>query len=139
MERSPCQTLDDGTLVFSIGPELLAELRAWQGQVDRSIAEQQVRTGGFFDGSRLDKNVVQDIRGSLERGDPRPLEAGNRVLMPGSHCGSASEFREPKITWAEHDEVMALGRAFRDPPVADVAGVEQCTCAIASSPSASCE
>jgi hypothetical protein len=72
MERTPCQTLDDGTLVFSIRPELLTELQAWQEQVDRGIAEQQVRTGKFFDGSRLSKNVLQGVRQSLERGEPRP-------------------------------------------------------------------
>ncbi len=97
MERTPCETLDDGTLLFRIGPELLTELRAWQEQVDRSIAEEQVRTGKFFDGSRLKKNIVGGVRASLERGEPIPyrgaIGGGYRYSFVPTALGCVVEVR----------------------------------------------
>lgn len=72
MERTPLAGSDDDGLVFRIRPGQASQLEAWKRTVDEKEAKEQVRTGRFFGGSRLKKEMLQSVQDSLECGDPRP-------------------------------------------------------------------
>ncbi len=72
MGRTPIAGSEGNGLVFRIEPELVSQLEPWIWTVDEKVAREQARTGLFFDGSRLNEEVLHAVRESLERGDPMP-------------------------------------------------------------------
>jgi hypothetical protein len=66
------ESAKDEDMVFRIKAALLPKPDAWMRDLDEKVAEEQVRTGKFFNGSPLNEGVVRVVKDSLEQGEPMP-------------------------------------------------------------------